>query len=286
MGIDSRLVEKEEVKRLEPFLDVSDFDSVVYEPNMGYAEPSTTASSFAAAAESMGANVLADTSLLHVTRTPEGYSISTSRGEISARKVVFATGVWSGPIFQSLGIELPIKPVRHPVAIFRRPQNFSGVRPTVFDFCRSAYYKAEGQNLLFVGSMEAELDAKSLAVDPDRYDEGISFEEVSKYSEWTAQIYPLMGSSGEYERGYSGVYDNTPDQQPIIDELGEYGLPGAFCLVGLSGHGFKLCPEFGRLMASLVTEDEFRDYDVSIFKLKRFAEGRLLKGRYGLSTVG
>jgi sarcosine oxidase, subunit beta len=95
-----------------------------------------------------------------------------------------------------------------------------------------------------------------------------------------------MASKGRYERGYSGLYDNTPDQQPIIDELSEFGYPGVRCLVGLSGHGFKLSPEFGRIMASLVIDGRFDDYDISVFGLKRFETGRLLRSRYSLSTVG
>ena len=95
-----------------------------------------------------------------------------------------------------------------------------------------------------------------------------------------------MAEKGTFERGYSGVYDNTPDQQPIIDELSEYGYRDLFCLVGLSGHGFKLSPEFGRIMASLVAEGSFSDYDVSVFRLKRFETGELLRGKYSISTVG
>ena len=34
-------LDKDEVRRIEPLLDASDFSSVVYEPQMGYAEPST-----------------------------------------------------------------------------------------------------------------------------------------------------------------------------------------------------------------------------------------------------
>jgi hypothetical protein len=35
-----------------------------------------------------------------------------------------------------------------------------------------------------------------------------------------------------------------------------------------------------------VTEGRFQDYDVSVFRLKRFETGELLRGRYTLSTVG
>ncbi len=286
MGITSDFVDKEEARRIEPLLDTDRFSSVVYEPHMGYAEPSTTAGSFAAAAATLGGRVLTGTFLLNVSKAGDGYSLQTTAGEVQARKVVLATGVWSGPIFEALGITVPIKPVRHPVAIFGRPDEFQGTRPAVFDFTRSAYCKAEGRDLLFVGSMEAQLDASSAAADPDDYNEGVTFEEVQKYSEWTAGLYPVMASRGKYERGYSGLYDNTPDQQPIIDELSGYGYPGVHCLVGLSGHGFKLCPEFGRLMASLVIDGRFSDYDVSVFGLNRFSSGRLLKSRYDISTVG
>ena len=286
MNILSSFVDKDQVKALEPCLDTSSFSSVVYEPNMGYAEPSTTASSFASAAQSAGAHVLTGTTVLGVSKLQEGYLLSTTSGDIEASKVVLATGVWSGGLFRKLGVELPIKTVRHPVAIYGRPQEFRGVLPVVFDFPRSAYYKPEGQGLLFVGSMEAELDESSAPADPDHYDQGITFEETEKFTGWTSEVFPVMASGGTFEHGYSGVYDNTPDQQPIIDELGEYGYPGVFCLVGLSGHGFKLCPEFGRIMSSLVTEGRFQDYDVSVFRLKRFETGELLRGRYTLSTVG
>jgi glycine/D-amino acid oxidase-like deaminating enzyme len=286
MGIVSRFVSKDEARRLEPMLDSSNFSAVVHEPGMGYAEPTTTAVSFAAAAEEMGAKVLTNTVMTKITKTPGGYALSTTNGEISASKVVLATGVWSGPIFQSLGVAVPIKVVRHPVAIYRRPDEFRGVRPCVFDFPQSAYYKPEGGSLLFVGSLEAELDEAGSSVDPDNYDTDITFEEVERLSTWTSQTFPIMASKGKYERGYGGVYDDTPDQQPVIDELSAYGFPNLYCLVGLSGHGFKLSPEFGRIMASLVTRSGFSDYDVSVFGLKRFETGKLMRGRYNISTVG
>jgi len=94
-----------------------------------------------------------------------------------------------------------------------------------------------------------------------------------------------MGTAGTYRRGYAGLYDNTPDQHPIIDELSDRGLPGVYCVVGLSGHGFKLAPEFGRIVASLVSRGGFPDYDVSVFRLRRFEDGRLLGGSYGVSTI-
>ncbi|MGI0090761.1 MAG: hypothetical protein ACREBS_03540 [Nitrososphaerales archaeon] len=49
------------------------------------------------------------------------------------------------------------------------------------------------------------------------------------------------------------MYDMTPDQHPIIDELSDMGLAGTYFCVGLSGHGFKLCPG--------AATDQLRDAD-------------------------
>jgi sarcosine oxidase, subunit beta len=289
LGIDSRVMGPDELvaSGVEPMLDAGAFSLFAYEPNAGYAEPSATASAFASAAVELGAEVLTGARVTKIGRAPAsgGYSVTTTGGEVRCRRVVLATGVWSKPLFSGLGVELPVKVSRHPVAIFGRPSGYLGKRPVVLDFPRSAYYKPEGNELFFVGTLSHELDASGSEADPDAYDEGISYEEASDFSRSSAAAFPVMATGGTYRRGYAGLYDNTPDQHPIIDELSEMGLPGVYCVVGLSGHGFKLAPEFGRVVASLVSDGSFRDYDVSVFRLRRFEEGRLLGGRYGVSTI-
>jgi sarcosine oxidase, subunit beta len=291
LGIDSRVMKPEELAAsgIEPMLDAGAFSLFAYEPHAGYAEPSTTAGAFASAAVELGAKVLTGTRATKIERAPSskggGYSVSTTEGPVSCRKIVLATGVWSKPLFAGLGVELPLKVSRHPVAIFGRPPSYRGTRPVVFDFPRSAYYKPEGNELFFVGTLSHELDVSGKDADPDAYDQGITYEEAADFSSSASVAFPVMSTAGTYRRGYAGLYDNTPDQNPIIDELSDRGFPGVYCVVGLSGHGFKLAPEFGRIIASLVAEGSFRDYDVSVFKLRRFEDGRLLGGRYGVSTI-
>jgi len=290
LGIDSRVMTPEELAKsgIEPMLDADAFSLFAYEPHAGYAEPSTTASAFASAAVELGAKVLTGTRATKIGRArskTDGYSLSTTRGPLGCRKVVLATGVWSKPLFSELGVDLPLKVSRHPVAIFGRPASYLGTRPVVFDFPRSAYYKPEGSELFFVGTLAHELDVSGKEADPDAYDEAITYEEAADFSSSASVAFPVMGAAGTYRRGYAGLYDNTPDQHPIIDELSDRGLPGVFCVVGLSGHGFKLAPEFGRIAASLVAEGAFKEYDVSVFKLRRFEDGHLLGGRYSVSTI-
>jgi glycine/D-amino acid oxidase-like deaminating enzyme len=286
LGITTNLVDRDEAVRIEPQLGASGFADIVFEPEAGYAEPSTTATSFASAGRELGAKFMMERRVTKIERSGGGYRLETPAGSLWAKKVVLATGPWSKPIFASLGIDLPVRAVRHPVAIYHRPAEYEGKRPFILDLLRSAYYKPEGRYLLIAGSLELELDTSGAEVDPDRYDRGVTSEEVTKMTGKVMDAIPLMASKGEYERGFGGVYDVTPDQQPIIDELSDYGYENLFCLVGLSGHGFKLCPEYGRIMAAMVTEGKFRDYDTSVFRLSRFKEGKLLRSSYQVGTVG
>ena len=291
LGIDSRVMSPGELEnsKVEPLLNAAAFSRVAYEPNAGYAEPSTTAASFASAAQELGARVLTSTHVAEIQRIHSSqrslYSVTTTAGPVNCNNVVLATGVWSKPLFEKVGIALPLTVARHPVAIFGRPTAYRGTRPCVFDFPRSAYYKPEGNDLLFVGSLAHELDVSGNDSDPDHYDEGITYEEAANFSESVAVAIPTMSADGVYRRGYAGLYDNTPDQHPIIDELSDAGYPGVFCVVGLSGHGFKLAPEFGRIISSKIVKGKFSDYDVSVFRLGRFEDGHLLGGRYHVSTI-
>jgi sarcosine oxidase, subunit beta len=284
LGIISEVIDHEEAKRIEPYLNVPIFSVIISEPESGYADPSMTASAFANRAVELGAKVLTNTNVQDFKKSSSGYDISTSNGNIRAKKIVVATGPWSKALFASLGIKVPIKPVRHPVAIFQRPEEYSGIRTVIFDFPRESYYKPEGKHFFYAGSLAAEDDR--LEIDPENYNESVSFDEVTRFSEYVSAVVPIMGTSGVYQRGYTGVYDVTPDQQPIIDEFSNSGYEGVYCLIGLSGHGFKLSPAFGRIMSDFVTGEKTVDYDRSIFRLSRFEEGKLLESRYNLSTIG
>ena len=74
--------------------------------------------------------------------------------------------------------------------------------------------------------------------------------------------------------GYSAHYDMTPDANPIIDR--SPSVSGLYFAAGFSGHGFKLSPVIGRMVAELVLHGEGRDHPVDRFRLNRFVEGDLL----------
>ena len=65
--------------------------------------------------------------------------------------------------------------------------------------------------------------------------------------------------------GYGALYAITPDWHPILDRLP--GLQGAYCAVGFSGHGFKMSPIVGQLMAELIVDGRATALDITPLRL-------------------
>jgi glycine/D-amino acid oxidase-like deaminating enzyme len=84
--------------------------------------------------------------------------------------------------------------------------------------------------------------------------------------------------------GYGALYGITPDWHPILDRLP--GLQGAYCAVGFSGHGFKMSPIVGQLMAELIVDGQAAALDIAPLRLARFDENDPVKTPYGYGVMG
>jgi sarcosine oxidase subunit beta len=85
--------------------------------------------------------------------------------------------------------------------------------------------------------------------------------------------------------GWCGMYEVSPDWNPIMGTAA--GVAGLHYAVGFSGHGFKLSPVVGLLMAEQVTEGRARTIDITPYRLERFAEGKELRVAYaGAGVMG
>ena len=62
------------------------------------------------------------------------------------------------------------------------------------------------------------------------------------------------------------------------------GLDGLTVGFGFSGHGFKLAPAIGKVLAQAVLGLE-PEVDIAPYRLGRFAEGEPLTGVYGIGSI-
>jgi len=293
VGINEIELSKSEAQKSFPDLDLEDCSKaghIAYEPDSGYADPVATANSYASRAREFGAEIMLRNGVSRLgvkNRTLESVILEDGT-KISCNRAILCSNIWTNKLLSKSGIDdealLPVRTVPHPVVVYRRPIDYQGKRAIVSDYYNKAYYKPEGQSLLFGGSIDASIDSRT--ADPDSPPSDVPFEYVSSYSENISKRIPAM-KNAEFHSTYIGMYDITPDEHPIIDDLSSsLGIEGLYCCVGLSGHGFKLCPALGMINTEMITETETQSFDRSYFALNRFKTGKLLSTKYeGLGSI-
>ena len=282
IGIRESIISGDDVKKMEPQLDSADIGSAAYEPDGGYADPALTANSFIEAAKRMGIEVLTRTRVQSLAIERERIAgIVTEKGAISTRVVINAAGPWGSTVAAMAGVEIPIRPTRHAVVILQRPANWRTPTLTWIDLATGWYFKPERNASLMVGSL-AEMPDDQKA-DIETYSTVPSYEETETYSDATVRRFPVM-IEGLAQGGWAGLYDVTPDSQPVIDRIPD--VDGFICAVGFSGHGFKLGPSTGRILAELALDGKCSSYDITPFRFERFQEGKLSHGAYAYGIIG
>jgi glycine/D-amino acid oxidase-like deaminating enzyme len=151
----------------------------------------------------------------------------------------------------------------------------------VADFINATYFRSETGNLTLVGLVDPE-EANAI-VDADHYNEGVDNAFILDTGDRLIRRYPAMEMS-DSAGGYSSLYDITPDWHPIIDEAPDGS--GFYLCVGFSGHGFKLGPATGRMMAERILDVSDPLFPTHMLRLGRYAEGEPVRGRYEYSIAG
>jgi sarcosine oxidase subunit beta len=280
IGIKAALLSRDEIQKMEPALASDDIVAGAYESEGGYADPALAANSFAEAASRLGVEIRKKTKVTGM-RIESGkiQAVLTDKGEISTRCAINIAGPWGKDIANVAGISLPIKASRHPVIILERPSQWRTPTPVWGDLINGWYFKPERDTAMMVGSIrdiDDDVDIEDHATLP-------SYDETESYSAAMLQRFPVMGS-GLAHKGWAGLYDVTPDWQPVIDRIPE--VDGFYCAVGFSGHGFKIGPAVGRIVAELVVDGACKSYDIGLFRYARFQENRSSRGAYAYGIVG
>ena len=244
----------------------------VYEPNSGYADPMATTYAYAQQARNRGADILtgcAVTGINTVGRRVVG--VETEGGPIETGAVVAATGPWANQLAGPIGETLPITPIRVQMVHLRRPPSLESLTTNVIDYTTGGYFRVnEGFNTLVGG--EALEDMKEV-VNPDAFGLNADHGTIMRFWDRAKQRFPDFGAATPLG-GYGSLYDMTSDGNPILDASGV--VEGLYWAVGFSGHGFKLSPVVGRMVAELVLHGDSKVHPVRAFRASRFTEGDLL----------
>jgi sarcosine oxidase, subunit beta len=283
VGIEATVLTGDQVRDLEPRINCDDILAAAWEPRSGYADPVAVAKGYADAAQRNGAEILSGTSVESIVTGPAGVEeVMTNRGRISTRTVVVAAGFRTCELVALHGVSLPITPIRHDIAIVGRSPNFGPPHPIISDRINGSYFRPEGIELTMIGTTAADegyVDAE-VEVNREPYPEDTE-KLVSRFS----SRFPNQDDA-TLRRGYTGTYDCSPDLQPLLGPVA--AIPGLHVAVGFSGHGFKLSPVIGELMADLILNGQSTIADNDFFSPDRFETGEAIQSTraYSVGTLG
>jgi len=248
-GVRAEILEPRELTRVEPRINDENLGAILYEPDSGYGDPTAVTTGYAEAARRRGVRIEQGVEVVAIRTTGDHVTgVETAAGErVDAPVVVNAAGLWSRAVAQLAGVVLPIVIGRHPVFVVERNAAFGGPHLVYLDLAGGSYARPETGGLTLTGSLTD--DETQHPMEPDQLGGDVGLDEAMAVLERAARAIPRLVEA-RYRRGWAGAFDITPDWMPILDES---PVRGFWIATGMSGHGFKLSPAVGEMMAALIS---------------------------------
>ena len=270
LGVPSEIIGVDAVARLAPEAELSDIVGGSWCPRDGLVDPNGLLQGFVSQARRLGAKMVTDTAVIAIEeRGPQARRVVTPHGSIEAPIVVIAAGPWSAQIGAMAGIDIPIVPIRRQVAVTGPIAGLRADFPFVIDFARALYAHREGGAILTGMSNRDELPG---------FDTSVDEEWRLQHIEQAIARFPFLADA-EISAEWAGLYEVTPDDQPIIGSVPDHD--GLVVCAGFSGHGLMHGPAAGLLVAEEILDGRPKTIDIASFAIDRFAEGTVA-GEYNV----
>jgi len=268
LGVNSRVIWPDEIKRLVPALDTSErprytVKAALYHAPGGVIRHDAVVWGYARGVERHGGEVHPRTEVITIDmKDHQVTGVRTDKGEvIRADCVVNATSGYCTTVSKMVGVDLPV--VTHPLqACVTEP-----LKPFLDKVVVSAnlhvYVYQTDRGELVMGS---EIDPYS------SYSQGSTLETLESIVAHALELFPGL-KHVRVLRQWGGLCDMTPDYSPILGEVD--GLKGFVLDVGWGTYGFKAGPVSGKRIAELIATKRTPDI-IKPFRLSRFREDRLV----------
>ncbi len=272
LGVNIETLTPVDLAGMVPQASMEEITIGTYEPDAGHADPVATTYAYAERARDYGAEIHTQTPVLGlVTSSGKISGVETVSGTIETSTVVAAVGPWCHKLGATVGESLPVTPIRVQMVHMRRPPPLENLNTNIVDYSTGAYFRTYSDYDTVIGG-EALEDLMEVA-NPDAFGLNADHDVITRFWERAKLRFPEF-QDAICRGGYGSLYDMTPDGNPILDR--SQTVEGLYWAVGFSGHGFKLSPVVGRMVAELVLRGESSDHPVGQFRSTRFDEGDLL----------
>lgn len=263
LGIPSRLITPDEAKDIVPHLNTEGLLGATYCPTDGHANPFHTTQAYARAAKRLGVDIYTYTEVLSIDKDKDRVvRVNTDQGPIHCDVVINACGGHAAMIGQMVGIDLPIYPERHQAMVSEPVNIFQD--PMVISLYHHLYIQQAPHGPFIMGQGDPN--------EPKSFNIKSSWQFPLEVAKKVAEVLPALKDL-KIVRQWAGLYDMSPDAQPILGESLE--VKGFFTAAGFSGHGFMIAPYTSKLMAQAILGQK-PEMAIDMLNYDRFARGELI----------
>lgn len=265
-GFPNEFIEPEHATEHCPGLRSGRYVGASFSPEDRFVDPNLALQAYVDAAREAGAQFELGCEVTDI-RLDDGAvtGVDTSEKLLDCEYVVNAAGGWASELNGMVGLDLPVEPQLRYQLLVRPDRPFPAELPLTMDIDTGAVFYPEDDTAMIASCPQEEMPT----VDPDSYTEEASTDWTLDVLESLTEVADYFGEETRVQRTISGVYAQTPDSNPIIDEP----IPGFVTAVGFSGHGFMHSPATGTVVSEMVVDGEASLVDVSSLSARRFIEG-------------
>jgi sarcosine oxidase, subunit beta len=276
IGVPTQLLTAEEAQQRVPQLIVDDVLGATFCPTDGYSDPvgiihvladeartrDVTISEYAPVEE-----IIVEHGRVQAVRTPQE--------TISTPLVINATGVYAPFIAQLVGIaDLPIRPLRRQLLLTEPFADLPEDVPMTVDMLSGFHFRRRDGGVVFALPLPPEPEEARLneALAPEAFALTTDDNFWPLLQEHARRRCPTLAEA-RVARTWSGLYEMTPDEEPV---LGKTEVEGFLCACGFNGHGFMHAPMAAKLITELVLDGASKTLDIEQFSIERFRTGKLI----------
>lgn len=262
LGIDSRVIYPEEIKRLAPAMQVTDdavypIQSALFHPPGGIIRHDAVVWGFAKGADAGGVEIHPYTEVTGIERSNGRVTgVSTNKGNIQAGHVLSCTAGWSTLVCDLAGVPLPI--TTHILQAFVTEPLKPFLDVVIVSSQMHVYINQTDRGEVLIG---AEIEPWTT------YRQQGTMNFLQEASRHALELFPQL-ERARMLRSWAGLCDISPDYSPI---LGETELENFHISAGWGTYGFKAAPIVGTTLAELVATGQQPEL-IEPFRLERFYE--------------
>ena len=275
VGVDSRVVGVDEIKKACPQLDIScsgqaPILGALYHGPGSIARHDGVAWGYARGADGYGAEIYQNTEVLSIdVKNGKVCGVNTNKGYIETKQVLCAVAGFTPRITKMVELETPI--VIHPLQACVTEPMKPWLNSILVSGSLHVYVSQSSRGELVMGS----------SLDPyEVHQTRSTLDFVEGLTSHMLDMFPFL-SNVKIVRQWGGMADMTPDFAPI---MGKTPIEGFYIDAGWGTWGFKATPISGKTMAATIANDSDHEL-IHTFRLSRFEEYELT-GEKGAASVG